>query len=168
MTAQDLPDGGAAQLGARRSNPDKAWWSCSRPTSGTGMTWCGVWYGQRGDGCRRRMRSPPWMPCKRPPERRAQWVHNVPTTGSWPSGSHTHRSMAWRRKPAGTCSNFGDWGIRGPSSGGQYQRCVHWKRWDGSQSSYGQGLEMRKMGHVSGGGTPLRMSGGAQEFREGV
>ena len=33
---------------------------------------------------------------------------------------------------------------------------------------YRKGLEMRKMGHISGGGTPLHGSGGAQEFRESV
>ena len=33
---------------------------------------------------------------------------------------------------------------------------------------YKKGLEMRKMGHISGGDTPLRGSGGAQEFRKSV
>ena len=80
MNAQDLTDGGATRLDARRLNPDKVWWSYSQPTSGMGTTWSGVWYGLCGEGCGRRMRSPPWMPCKRPPGRRAQWVHTVPTT----------------------------------------------------------------------------------------
>ena len=35
------------------------------------------------------MRSPLWMPCKRPLGQRAQWVHTVPTRGSWPFGSDT-------------------------------------------------------------------------------
>ena len=33
---------------------------------------------------------------------------------------------------------------------------------------YRQGLQMRKISHVLGGGTPLRGSGGAQEFRESM
>ena len=32
---------------------------------------------------------------------------------------------------------------------------------------YRQGMEVRKTGHISGGGPPLRRYGGAQEFREG-
>ena len=66
MNAQDLIDGGAAQLGARWLNPDKVWWSYSQPTSGMRMTWSGVWYGQRGDGCGRRMRSPRGCPASVP------------------------------------------------------------------------------------------------------
>ena len=33
---------------------------------------------------------------------------------------------------------------------------------------YRQGLEVCKVAHISGGGTPLRGSGGAQEFRESM
>ena len=33
---------------------------------------------------------------------------------------------------------------------------------------YCQGMEVRKVGHISGGGTPLRGSEGAQELRESM
>ena len=93
MSAQGLTDGGAARFGARQSSHGQMWWSCSRPSSGMEMTWSGVWYGQRGDGCGRSTRSPPWMPCKHPPGRRAPWVRSVPTTESWRFGSDTRRAM---------------------------------------------------------------------------
>ena len=38
--------------------------------------------------------------------------------------------MAWIQKHAGTCSTSGAWGILGVSSGGRYQQCAHWKKWD--------------------------------------
>ena len=33
---------------------------------------------------------------------------------------------------------------------------------------YRQGMEVRKVGHISGGGTPLCRFGGAREFRESM
>ena len=135
MNARGLTDGGAARLGARQSSHGKVWWPCSRPTSGMGTTWYGVWYGQRGDGGGRRMRSRPWMPCKHPLGRRAPWVRTVPTTGNWHFGSDTLRSMALRQKPASTCSSSGAWVIPGASSGGRYPQCAHWKKWDGCRNS---------------------------------
>ena len=131
MSARGLTNGGAAQLGARQSSRGKTWWSGSRPTSGMETTRSGVWYGQRGDGCGRKRRSPPWIPCKHPPGRRAPRVHIVPTTESWHFGSDTRRLMAWSRRPAGTCSSSGAWGIPGATSEGRYQQWAHWKKWVG-------------------------------------
>ena len=54
---------------------------------GDNVVWRLLWAAWRG--CGRRMRSPLWMPYKRPPGQRAPWVHTIPTTGSWPSGGYT-------------------------------------------------------------------------------
>ena len=54
-----------------------------------------------------------------------------------------------------------------PQGGGISDACIGR---DGVASTirYRKGLGMRKMGHISGSGTPLRGSRGAQEFRESV
>ena len=106
------------------------------------------------------MISPPWMPYKHPPGRRAQWVRIVPTTRNWPSGSATRRSMTRRPKLAGTRSSYGGWGTPGVSSGGRYEQCEHWRRWDGYQSLLPAGF-----GDVQSGQHLRRWHGRTRDWR---
>ena len=95
----------------------------------------GVGYGQLGDGCGRRMGHLRGCPASILLSKEHHgYILYVPTTANWHFWSDMRRSIAWRHKPAGICSNCGAWGILGASSGGRCQQCAHWKKWDGCQN----------------------------------
>ena len=98
-------------------------------------TWSGAWCGQRGNGYGRRMKSPPWTPCRHPPGQKAPWVHIVPTSARWPSGWATRPHPSSNEPRAATFSSCGDWGTRGAPSRSQCRHSQRWRTWDGCPRS---------------------------------